>query len=133
MDINFLEKQAEKANKAASIATKNLEDAKYQLSLIKLEPLKEVAILLHDSLCRYNPTDACSWHYEINGNEHYWDSYTHRKWLQHVDNLIHPSIYDKQKALTVEQIKDIVTSILDLKKKHGGDILWIIRHRLEIN
>lgn len=60
-----------------------------QMEKKKLEsPLQELAILLHDKLCRWNHTDGCGWYYQIsNENGHDWCGYEHGRYLTKARNI----------------------------------------------
>lgn len=53
-------------------------------------PLNQrIAILLHDTQCRHNHTDACGWHYEKDrGDVHVWTGNSHSNWLAKADAMI---------------------------------------------
>lgn len=54
---------------------------KAQAELDNNDPLKQLAIQLHNSLCRYNHTDGCGWYYEVSNERHNWNGCSHENWL----------------------------------------------------
>lgn len=46
------------------------------------DPIKALAIELHNVMCKINHTDGCSWHYEIQKGVHNWTSYAHAHWAK---------------------------------------------------
>lgn len=47
-----------------------------------LDPEQKLAISLHETLCRWNHTDGCSWFYEMHpGNIDNWDGCAHTEYL----------------------------------------------------
>lgn len=53
---------------------------------------QRMAILLHENLCHSNHTDQCWWGYEMDGIEHDWTGWTHKKYLEKADKLISKGI-----------------------------------------
>lgn len=49
---------------------------------------QELAIVLHDKLCRVEHVEACSWFYEVNGKTHDWKRYAHEKYLKKATNVM---------------------------------------------
>ena len=65
-----------------------LEDIERELYRNKeLTPVQQLAVGLHDTLCKYNHIDGCSWHYEITDNVHNWDRREHRSELKKAEVL----------------------------------------------
>lgn len=54
----------------------------------KLPIRYRLAIVLHNKLCRYNHTDACSWFYEVQGFDHSWHASGHSPWVKKADDII---------------------------------------------
>ena len=69
---------------------------------------KQLAIELHDKLCRSSHTDGCSFYYEIDGLNDDWGRYVHSKYLQKADLLLKefPDNIDK-----VLRVIDIIKSV----------------------
>lgn len=55
---------------------------KAEAELESLGPEYKLAIKLHDSHCKWNHTDGCSWHYEIKNGVHDWFGHAHNEWLK---------------------------------------------------
>lgn len=107
---------------------KQIEEASRAEEAARLEPLKALAARCHDTLCRWNHTDGCSWMYE--DGEHEWSGNAHSRWLAHIGNVVNPGQYDRTPPVsigTIEKILDFVESM----KRECPDVLWIIRSRLE--
>ena len=60
---------------------------------------KKLAIELHKNLCHSNHIDCCSWHYEINGLEHDWNGYEHKKWLDKAKEILKVSDFNTACAI----------------------------------
>lgn len=56
------------------------------------EDLKNLAIYLHETYCRWNHADGCSWHYEIDrvgeDSVHDWGRFAHKEYMDKAKNLI---------------------------------------------
>jgi len=48
-------------------------------------PTHHLAIAMHQRLCRWNHTDGCLWHYEIEKGIHDWSGHDHQRWLRHAN------------------------------------------------
>lgn len=46
------------------------------------DPIKALAIELHGVLCKWNHTDGCGWHYEIDKGSHNWTGHAHAHYLK---------------------------------------------------
>lgn len=44
-------------------------------------PVYQLAIALHDKMCRWNHTDGCGWMYQIHKGVHDWNAHEHSAWL----------------------------------------------------
>lgn len=75
--------------------------AEYRSTLSEEEQL---AIFLHQHLCHYNHTDACSWSYEIHGVVDNWAEYAHKNYLEMAKRMI-------ERCPDVNMIKSIITAI----------------------
>lgn len=69
---------------------------------------KQLAIELHNKLCRGNHTDGCSFYYEIKDLDDNWEGSAHKKYLKKADLLLKefPDDIDK-----VFRIIDIIESV----------------------
>ena len=80
----------------------------------RTKPLREVAYLLHESLCGYNHTDGCSWGYEEKkSDEETWTGSAHRHWLERVEALLRQHSHIKSDHL-IEFARDFA----QLRKKY---------------
>ncbi len=60
-----------------------LSKIKVELALVKeLLPHERIAVELHETLCRHNHTDGCSWHNEVKKGVHNWDGNEHKSWIK---------------------------------------------------
>ncbi len=64
----------------------------------------QLAIFLHGKMCRWNHTDGCSWHYEIDKGIHNWDGHAHDKYWSIAAQIL-------SKDYKCEDIKDIISII----------------------
>lgn len=51
------------------------------------DPINQLAEALHGTLCKWNHTDGCSWHYEMNKGVHDWTGYAHVHWIKKATTL----------------------------------------------
>jgi hypothetical protein len=56
--------------------------AKAQAEIDNNDPLKQLAIQLHTTLCTWNHTDGCGWYYEVSNERHDWNGHSHKDWLK---------------------------------------------------
>lgn len=89
----------------------------------KLSESQELAILLHEKLCRSNHIDGCSWYYEFNGNEHKWEGYEHKRWLEKADELLAHGINKDTMLLVFHCLKD-KQKIMYSEEMQKQDALW---------
>jgi hypothetical protein len=77
------------------------------LEFSKLPRDHQLAICLHDSTCRWNHTDGCSWGYEIDPNYPggTWNGPEHSRYLDKAHKLI-----QKFPNLTNEDIIGVITA-----------------------
>lgn len=69
---------------------------------------KQLAIELHNKLCRGNHTDGCSFYYEIKDLDDNWEGSAHKKYLKKADLLLKEFPDDIEKVL---RVIDIIESI----------------------
>lgn len=64
-----------------------------------------LAVFAHDSFCRENHADSCTWYYEILNDVHDWSGYAHRSWLGKIHNLTElaeaPSVTEVARAISI--------------------------------
>lgn len=96
------------------------------------EPLKALTKKAHDCLCRWNHTDGCGWGYEEgqSGKEDNWDGWAHKRWLDHIEKIVHPDSYSKDKPIPISTIDRLLDWVIQVRKEIP-DALWLIRHVLE--
>jgi hypothetical protein len=64
---------------------KNLEqEAREQKASLIPEDVKEIATLIHDTICKQNHTDQCSWYYD-DGD---WSTYPRPEYLKKAQSLL---------------------------------------------
>ena len=62
---------------------------KLSIEADKLLPFEcQLAIYMHDCMCKENHTDGCSWFYEIDGLHHDWTRINHEKYLNKARDLL---------------------------------------------
>ena len=103
------------------------------------EPLKELAILAHSTLCAWNHTDGCGWEYEVAHEKgvttHNWNAWAHDRWLKHIDKLLNSKeaeSYGRRVVVpdaTPELLREILETVRTLRAKHPS-ALWLIQHGL---
>lgn len=78
-------------------------ELKQQIEALKsLTPEQQLAIFIHDQMCRHNHIDGCSWYYEIERDIHSWDESEHQKYLHKADDLLYEVDLDiAKKFITV--------------------------------
>jgi len=75
MIISKLEKEIEET-------TRKLVELQTELDSKKAEePVKLLAMEMHEHNCTRNHTDGCGWHYEITKGVHDWTGNSHSNWL----------------------------------------------------
>lgn len=78
---------------------------KKKRSLFDLSDEQRLSILLHSTVCQWNHTDGCPWHYEINDDgSHQWDKTAHTQYLKKAKKLIE---YAKEKDMDVVDLLGI--------------------------
>lgn len=61
----------------------------------------QLAIFLHNRLCRWNHMDGCGWYYGVYDGVHDWKQDEHRCWWKKAETLL-------SKKYTCEQVMDII-------------------------
>jgi hypothetical protein len=79
MDVERELAAAIKAQAELAAKVKELQAAKRILD--ESAPERKLAILLHDKTCKWNHTDGCAWHYQIDKGIHNWNSSEHQLYL----------------------------------------------------
>ena len=52
-------------------------------------PLNQrIALKLHSATCCNNHTDGCMFYYEVNGLDHDWNGYNHKRYLEKADEIL---------------------------------------------
>lgn len=83
-----------------------LEEARKELTANS--PAKNLAILLHDKLCRWNHTDGCGWHYDVNKGIHNWNGHDHKEYLLKAELVL--AGLDRE-PVTTENIERFITKL----------------------
>lgn len=55
--------------------------------LRKMDPVRLLAIRLHEDFCHHNHIDGCGWHYEINKGVHDWTRSGHVHWFERAQKV----------------------------------------------
>ena len=86
MNINTLRSDIEKKK----LELESLENLLIKEKMRIITPAHELAIGLHDIMCKWNHTDGCSWYYEYSSKEniHDWNGSSHLSYLNKADILI---------------------------------------------
>lgn len=81
--------EALKKELESEISEKQTEIAALQerIALYESNPDFELAIMLHDKFCKWNHTDGCAWHYQIDDGVHDWSASEHRTWLKRAKKI----------------------------------------------
>jgi hypothetical protein len=56
--------------------------AKARQTMENMSSTHQLAVLLHDRLCRWNHTDGCGWHYAVKDGIHDWAEHSHQLYLR---------------------------------------------------
>lgn len=106
--MNELEKEIEKLENELEEKRKELERIVH-----KQETEKNLAIQLHEHLCKRNHTDNCSWKYEIKNGYHDWNDYAHKKYLKKAKILI--EYCDKNNIVNYEHVIYLIKFIREIE------------------
>lgn len=79
---------AEIDNTITSLNQEKLELNTQLEELAAASPEYQLAIHLHDSTCKWNHTDGCSWYYEFKDKKHVWTGHAHSHALKQAQHLI---------------------------------------------
>lgn len=85
--ITELNKQKEELQKKIK---ELLEKEKYIIE--SMSPNQQLAVTLHEKLCKSNHTVGCVWYYEISNGFHKWDDYSHQQWLKKADRMLETKV-----------------------------------------
>lgn len=80
-----------------------------------LDCLMELAILIHDSTCKSNHTDACGWLYEKNGDNHDWLGSSHRMYLDKAVEVSHKMLEYDNSIDTLQKVIELYKLLNDIK------------------
>ena len=131
MTRDELEALARKAEHEAQDLRERVKKYDAEVLAQRRDGLKPLVILAHDTLCRWNHTDGCSWGYEMNSDgSHNWQGWAHARWLKHLDDLVNPYPGGRDKPLSPEVIEKLIHAVRELRKIDDS-ALWILRYRLE--
>jgi hypothetical protein len=98
--------------------TAEIEKLEEQIAKLKAEddafnaltPEQQLAITLHDLLCRHNHADGCGWYYEISKGIHDWAGSAHGVYMQKALKL---RCFCNERGSTTETAIDLFRLIKD--------------------
>jgi hypothetical protein len=98
-------------DKIAKLESEKRELLRKRAKLQQLTTVEQLAILMHETMCRWNHTDGCSWHYFMKDGLPTWEADSQRLYLDKARALYDILIRLVDEADVLPQAKKILETV----------------------